>query len=207
MCLTKRGQSHNHIAGLYACVVNYFVPFHARGYRRIYNDRTDQITHIGSFSASAVNLYAVGCQFFNEIFRSGNYGRNHFARNHIFVASNGRRKQNRIGGAHTQQIVNIHDECVLGNAFPYRQITSFFPIHIGQRRLGSCAIGMHDEAIIGVLGEVIGNDFAKSFRIQAFINRFYGVVYLFFRSRDAALCVSFGNIRTHRFVWCLVRQR
>ena len=57
---------------------------------------------------------------------------------------------------HTQQVVHVHDQGVLGNATPHAEISRFFPIHVGQGRLGPSPIGRNKHVIPGeVIKEVI----------------------------------------------------
>ena len=66
------------------------------------------------------------------------------------VSSDGTAYQNIVHCTYAQQVVGIHDKCILGNTFPYAKVAGFFPVHICQAGFRSGTIGMHDIAIFWV---------------------------------------------------------
>ena len=180
--LPARRKSHNHITRLNIRIINHICTFHPAGNGAVHNNRTHQIAHIGRFTARFVNIHTHFTQICNQFACSVDDGRNHFTRNAVFIPSNGGRKQDIIRGTHANQIIHIHNQRILCNAFPHGQITRFTPIHIRQRRFCTCAVGVHNVAIFRIISQKIGYNFTKSLWIQAFVNIFNGVVHIFFGS-------------------------
>lgn len=113
-------------------------------------------------------------------------GRDDLAGYEHLVAADGRRHEDVVHGTHAEQVVGVHDDGVLRDAFPYAQITGLFPVHVGQRRLRAGAVGMHDVAVVRVAPEYIRHDFAEGLREDAFVDVFDGVVHVFLSRTDAA---------------------
>ena len=92
---------------------------------------------------------------------SGDY----FAGNQQFIASDSWRNEDIVYSAYTKKVVDIHNQCVLCNTFPHRQIACFFPVHISKGRFGSGAVGVHDVAIFrvptSISGIILQNAFGK----------------------------------------------
>ena len=110
-----------------------------------------------------------------------------------FISSDGGRKKNVVGGSDTQKIVNVHDQRILCNAFPYGKVSCFLPVHIGQRRFCSCSVSMHHQAIGIVSCQMIGYNFTKCLREQALVYIFNRIVNVFFGSRNPTLTISFTD--------------
>jgi len=107
-------------------------------------------------------------------------GGNHFTRNQALVAPDGGGEQHVVGRAHADEVIGVHHHGVLRHAFPHAHVASLFPIEVGERRFGSRTVGVHDVAIERVAPEDVGDDFAKSVGVQAFVEVLDGVVDVFF---------------------------
>lgn len=69
-------------------------------------------------------------------------------RDEVLVPADGRRQQDVIRHAHAQQVVEVHDERVLRDALPHRQIPGLLPIHISKGGLGprTCHTAVESQA-------------------------------------------------------------
>ena len=188
--LSRRRESHDDVAGTDVGIVDDVASFHATSHRAIYNNRAHQVAHIGSFPAGCVDAHTHFAQLREQLVRAVDDGTDHLAGNEHFVAANGRRHQDIVDRSDTQQIVCVHNEGILRDSFPHRQVAGLFPVEIGQTRLGSGAVGVHNVAIVGVAAEDVGNDFTESLRKQSFVDVADGCVHIFFHCAHAAHHVS-----------------
>ena len=115
-----------------------------------------------------------------ELFGTTNDGTDNLAWDKALVATDGAAEQYVVGGADTEEVVKVHDNGVDGDTLPDAEVARFFPIKIGERGFGSGAVGVHDVAIVGVAAENVGNDFAESLRIEAFVYVLDGIVDVLF---------------------------
>ena len=188
--LSRRREAHDDVAGTDVGIVDDVASFHATSHRAIYNNRAHQVAHIGSFAAGCVDAHAHFAQLREQLVRAVDDGTDHLAGNEHFVAANGRRHQDIVDRPDTQQIVCVHNEGILRDSFPHRQVAGLFPVEIGQTRLGSGAVGVHNVAIVRVAAEDVGNDFTESLRKQSFVDVADGCVHIFFHCAHAAHHVS-----------------
>ena len=136
---------------------------------------------------------------FAEFFGAFDEGFDDFARDEIFVSSDGGRQHKGTGYARAEQIIGIHDYRILGYAFPNGKIARFTPIKVSEAAFGTGAIGMHDVTIIGVIAQHIGYHFAESFWKQSFADLADGIVNVFFLGGDPALGIFVNhNAKVHR---------
>ena len=142
--LSVRGQTDNDIATLNVFVVDHIRTFHTTGHGAIHDDRAYQVAHVGCLSTSGVAAYPHLTQLSQQLVCPIDDSGDHLARHQELVASDRGRDQDVIHCAHAEQVVDVHDQGILRDAFPYREIAGLFPIHVGQRRLRACAIGVHD---------------------------------------------------------------
>ena len=87
------------------------------------------------------------------------------------------------------EVIGVHDDGVLSNAFPNGNVAGFFPIGVGQTGFGAGTVSVNDGAEVGVVGQIIGNNLTESFWEKAFINVFDGIMNIFFLGGNAALRV------------------
>ena len=95
-----------------------------------------------------------------------------------------------LSTAYAEEVVGVHDERVLRDAFPHGEVARLFPVHIGEARLRSGAVGVHDVAVVGVAAEDVGDDFAEGLGEEALVNVLDGGMHIFFHSADTAHHVS-----------------
>ena len=108
----------------------------------------------------------------------------------MLVPPDGRRQQNVVGHADAQQVVGIHDDRVLRDAFPHRQVAGFPPVSVSQRRFGAGSVGMHDETRPVVARQKIRNDFTKRLGVKPLVDAFDRSVHVLFRRRNPASRVT-----------------
>ncbi len=185
-CPTEGSQAYYHIAGLDTRIVDYIRTFHTATQGRIDDDGTNQIAHIGRFTAGEPYADTKLTHFLQKFFRPFNNSRYYLAGNPVFIPSYGRRKKHILGSPHTNHIIGIHHNGILRNAFPNREIAGGFPIHISQSRFGTCPIGMHNATLRRIIAQIVGNNLTKSMGKNTLIDVGYGFVHLFLRSRNTA---------------------
>lgn len=67
------------------------------------------------------------------------------------------------GHADAQQVVGVHHDRVLSDAFPYRCVARLAPVGVGESRLGSRSVGVHDEACLRIARERVRDVLQKAF--------------------------------------------
>ena len=188
--LPVTGKSYNDIARANPCIVYHIAAFHAAGHGRIHNDGTHQVTHISRLTACGIDPHAHLAQFGQQLVRTVDDGRNNLTRHQQLIASDGRRYKDVIHRAHAKQIVNVHYQGILRDAFPHRQVARFFPIKVSEGRLGARTVGVHDVAILRVTAKYIGDNLAESPRENPLVYVLDSVVNVFFRCAYTAHHVS-----------------
>ena len=134
---------------------------------------------VGVYATGGINAYTHFTEFGKQFVRTVDDGGDYFAGNEQLVASDGGRYQNVVYRTHTKQVVDVHNQCILCNAFPHTQVAGFLPVHIGKTGLGACSIGMHNVAILRVTAQNVGDNFAESLRENTFVDILDGVVHIF----------------------------
>ena len=200
--LAVAGETYNHVAFLDAGIVDDVLSAHATDHGRIHNDRAHKVTNIGGLASGAPDIQAPTAPFFHQRFRALNERRNHIAWHEPLVASNGRTHQNGTGRANAQQIVNVHDEGILGDALPDGQIARLLPINPSQGALGARAIGVHHQAMFLTSRERIRHHFAECLGKQAFVQTSNGRMHLLFARGHSA----FGIPPLHGPFQCGIRH-
>ena len=107
----------------------------------------------------------------------------------VFVAPNGRRQQKIVRCPDTYQVVEVHHYGILGYAVPHRNVVGFSVVHIRQSRFCASTVGVRSHTKGGVVGEVVGQNFAERPRIKPLIQVFYGCMNVFLARRNAPLVV------------------
>ncbi len=130
--LAKGGQAHDHVSPLDFVIGDDFVPSHPAGDCAVHDNGPHQIPHIGRFASGQDDIHPVVTEHLEYFFRALDDGGDDLAGNQVFVSANGGGNQDIVDRPDTQQVVGIHDDGVLGDAFPDAQITGFFPIEVGQ---------------------------------------------------------------------------
>ena len=174
--LSERSQTHNYVARTDVGVVDHVAALHSACHGRIHDDGSYKVAHISSLSSCGVDAHShlthLGEQFVSAV----DDGRNHFSGHQHLVAPDGARHQNIIHCTHTEQVVGVHDQRILCDTFPHAQVACLFPVDIGQRRFGACAVGVHDVTVFGVSTQNVGYDFTESLWKDTLVDILYGVV-------------------------------
>ena len=196
--LTVGGKSHYHVAGLDVPVVYHFAALHPRAHRGIHYDGPHQVSHVGCLSSCQVDANSQLSHLCQEFLGAVDDGGYYLAGHQVLVPSYRRRKQYIVGSSDAQQVVEVHHHRVDGYPFPHAQVARLFPVEVGQTRLRSRTVGMHDVAIVLVAAQQVGQYLAKCFRIQSFVYVLYGVVHILL-VRTHASCVIFFHILGYLF--------
>ena len=139
-------ESHDDVAW-FDMVLNDFGAFHPCGDGAVDDYGSHQVADVSGFSTCEVDAYAKWTQLCKEFLCAVDDCGNHFARDEVFVSSDGRGDEHLICGTHAHQVVGVHHHGILSDASPHWQIAGLFPIKVCQRRLCACTVGMHDVAI------------------------------------------------------------
>jgi len=116
--------------------------------------------------------------------------RDNLAWDEHLVAADGRAYEDVIYGAHAEQVVGIHHDSILSDTFPYREVASLFPVHVGQARLGTCTVGMHNVTILWVAAQDIWYDLAESLWEDTLVDVLDSVVNIFLCCANTAHHIS-----------------
>ena len=188
--LTGRAQTHNDITGTDVGIVYHVRALHAAGHSRVYDDRTHQVAHIGGLTTSGIDANTHLTHLSQQLVGTVDDGRDYLARHQHLVTADGARHQDVVDSAHTQQVVSIHHDGILGYTLPHIDIAGLLPVHVGQRRFGSGAVGVHDVAIVGVTAQDIGDNLAEGLWEYAFVYILDGIVHIFFGGTYATHHIS-----------------
>ena len=148
--LAARRKTYYHVAGTDIGVVYHIAALHAAGHRRVYDDGTDQVAHIGGLAARGVDADAHVAHLLQQLVGAVDDGADYLARHQHLVPAYRARYQYVVYSTHAQQVVGVHHKGILCDAFPHTQVAGLFPIEVGQRRLRAGAVGVHDVAVGGV---------------------------------------------------------
>jgi len=161
--LTVTRKTHDHLSARNVRIVNDIAAFGFGDEGRIYDHGAHQVAHIRCFAAGGMNFDAVFTHVRAKLFGAFDEGFDDFAGDEVFVSSDGRRQHKWPCNARAEQIVGVHHNRILGDAFPHGEVAGFTPIQVCEAAFGACAIGVHDVTIIGVVAQHIGHYLAKSF--------------------------------------------
>ena len=158
--------------------------------RPMNDDGTHQVAHIGGLATGGIYAYSHFAEFGKQFVRTVDDGGNHFSGHKQLVASDGARYQDIVHSTYTEQVVDVHNQRILCDAFPDGKVACLFPVHVGQAGFCSCAVCVHDITILRVTAQDIGDDFAESLREYTFVDVLNGVVHIFFGCADASHHIS-----------------
>ena len=179
-------ETHDHISRTDVGVVDDIAPLHAAGDGAVHDDGPHEVAHVGCLAACAIDANAHVAKLLHELVGAVDDGRYYLTRDEHLVAAYRGGNQDVIDGAHAEQVVGIHDERVLSDAFPNAQITRLFPIHIGEARLRASPVSMHDVAVLRITTEDVGDYLAESLREDTLVDVLDGVVNVLFCSAHTA---------------------
>ena len=89
--LTIRSQTDDYVTRADIGIVDDIGTFHTASYRTVYNNRTNQVAYIGSFSTCGIYADTHFAKFSQQLICSVDDGRNHFSRYKQLVTADGRR--------------------------------------------------------------------------------------------------------------------
>ena len=135
---------------------------HTASYSGVDDDGADEVADIGCLSAGGVNAYALCAELLEEFLRAVYDGRDDLTGDEALVAAYCRGEKNIVRRADAEEVVDVHDEGVLGYAFPDGEVAGLAPVDVCERALCSCAVGVHDVAPVGVAAEIVGDNLAES---------------------------------------------
>ena len=187
--LAVGGEAYDNIAGGDAGVVDHIGTSHAACHCAVHDYGAHQVAHVGGLATGSVHAHSEVAQLGGELFGAFDNCCYHLAGNQTLVASDGRREQDAVGGAHAQEVVDVHYHGVLGDAFPHAQVAGTAPVHICQRALCARAVGVHDVAHSGVGAKVVGNYLAECSGKNSFVDVADGIVHVFLACRHTAPAV------------------
>ena len=188
--LTEAGEAHDDVARADVGVVDDIAALHAAGDGGIDDDGADEVAHVGRLAAGGIDADAHLAQLTQEFVGAVDDGADDFAGDEHLVAPDGGRDEDVVHGTHAQQVVGVHDEGILCNAFPDGEVTCLAPVGIGQAALGAGSVGVHDVAVLGVAAEDVWDDFAEGLREDSLVDVSDGSVYVLLCGRDATRHVT-----------------
>ena len=160
--LTITCKAHDDVARTNLCVVYHVAALHAAGHGAVHDDGAYQVAHVGRLAACGIDAHAHLAQFGQQFVCAVDDGGDDLARHQQLVAPDGAGHEDVVHRAHAKQVVNVHDQGVLRDALPHREVARLLPVEIGQRGLGARAVGVHDVAILRVSAQYVGDNLAES---------------------------------------------
>ncbi len=191
--LAGRGEADDREAGLDLGVVDHIGTVHHHHGAGVDGHGAGEVAHVGGFAASTVHPDSVFAQSGEEVFGAGNELAQCFAGNGARVAVDGAGDQDAVDRAHAEQVVDVHDQAVLGGLAEAFGGASFLVVQVSERALGAGAVGVNDVTLVGATGQDVGADFTESARKDATVQIVDHCVDFGFRGRDAALGVAIGG--------------
>ncbi len=188
--LAERGEAHDDVAAGDVGIVDHPVAAHAGGHGRVHDDGAHQVAHVGGLASGAVDLHSVAAHGGQQLLGAVDDGCDHLAGDQLLVAPDGGGYQHAVGGAHAEQVVDIHYQRILRYTFPHREVARLFPVGVGQRRFGAGAVGVHYVAPFGVAAQDVGDDLAESLGKDSLVYILDGGVHIFFCSGNTAEVVT-----------------
>jgi len=177
--LPRRAKADDDITRADVGIVDDVAALHAAGDGAVNDDGAHQVAHVGRLSACRPDADAHRAQLLQQLVSTIDNGRDDLAGNEQLVAPDGRADKDVVRGTHTQQVVGVHHDGVLGDAFPHAQVTGLLPVHVGQGRLRAGTVGVHDVAVGRVAAQYVGYNLAEGLWIEALVNVFDGSVDIF----------------------------
>ena len=192
--LARRGEPDNGEAGLDPGVVDHVFAVHDHDRAGVDSDGAGEVADVGGFAAPAVHADAIVTHGGKEVFGAGNELAERFARNGAGVTVDRAGNEDAIDRANAEQVVDVHDQAVLGSLAEACRVAGLFVMQVSEGRLGAGAVGVNDITLVGVAGKDVGTDFAKSTGKDATVELIYDGVDFGFGRGDAALGVAISWI-------------
>mmetsp|Transcript_9554 Transcript_9554/g.21308 ORF Transcript_9554/g.21308 Transcript_9554/m.21308 type:complete len:237 (+) Transcript_9554:1245-1955(+) len=161
-------------------------PRNPGNHRRVYDDSAHQVAHIRGLATSEGKTHPVLLQVADKGSRATDEFSDDLLGDVGLVPPNGAREKDIVHDTYAEQVVEVHDNGILRNALPDAKVSSSLPIHVGQRGLRACAVGMHHQCLRFITRDGIGNDLAERSGEEALVHVFDGGVHVTLVGRDAA---------------------
>ena len=130
-CLSAGGEADDNVASTDVGVVDDVGAAHAAGDRAVHDDGAYEVAHVSRFAARGIDADTHGTQFGQQFIGAIDDGADDFARDEHLVAADGGGDEDVVRGSHAEQVVDIHDERILGDALPYAEVTRLLPVEVG----------------------------------------------------------------------------
>ena len=200
--LSETGETHDDITSADVGVIDDVGTPHTAGDGAINNDGAHEVAYVSRLAPRGVDADAHAAQLSQELVGAVDDGRDNLARDEHLVAPNGAADEDVIHGPHAQQVIGVHDESVLRDAFPHAEVASLAPVGVCKAALGAGAVGVHDVAVLRVATKDVGNDLAEGLWEDAFVDVLDGGMDVLLGGRDAT-----RKVAGRRFSPCLSCQR
>ena len=185
-CLTVGRKANDNVASLDIGVVYHILATHTASDGRIDNDGAHEVADIGSLAARGVNSDTHLAKFGEEFVGAIDDGRDDLTWHEHLVSADGAGDEDIVNGAHAEEVVDVHNERILRDAFPDGEVAGLLPIGVGEAALGAGAVGVHDVAPFGVASEDVGDNLAEGSRVETLIDVLDGVVDVLLGGTNAA---------------------
>ena len=192
--LAGRGEADDGEAGLDVGIINHVFAIHDHDCAGIDSDGAGEVADVGCFAAAAVHTDAVVAQGGEEVFGAGNELAECLAGDGAGVAVDCAGDKDAVDRADAEQVVDIHDEAVLGGLAEACRVAGLFVVQVSEGRLGAGAVGVNDVTLVGIASQDVGTDLAKRAGKDAAVELIHDGVDFGLGRGDAALGVAIGWI-------------
>ena len=142
------GAQPNNTQARYNLIGNNRCPRHSHHSIAVNGHCASEIAHIGGFSAAWDQVNAEITHGLHEGFAAINQGFNNLAWAISRITVDGVRDENIIGCTNANQIIQVHNDTVLGGAVKDTWVSGFLVVQLSQDRFGPTAISMYDVTMI-----------------------------------------------------------
>ena len=188
--LSRRRKTHNDVARTDVGIVDNVSTLHTTGHGTVNDDGAYKVAHVSCLATSGPDADTHLAKLLQQFIRSIDDGRNDLARNQHLVTSDGGRNEDVIHSTHAEQVVSIHHDGILGDAFPYGEVARLLPVHVGQTRLRSGTISVHDVAILRITTQDVGDNLAEGLWEDALVDVLDSVMHILLGSTHATHHIS-----------------
>mmetsp|Transcript_28730 Transcript_28730/g.53874 ORF Transcript_28730/g.53874 Transcript_28730/m.53874 type:complete len:202 (+) Transcript_28730:666-1271(+) len=163
-------QCHDDVASADVGIVNHFISRHLRGHCGVNDNGSDKVAHVRRLPASENDADSVSVQLIHQACCAANDGSDHLSWDEVLIPADGTGQQDVVRDAHAQQVVQVHDQSILGDAFPDGDVARLLPVDVGQRRLRPGSIGVHHNGLRWIAGDEVRNHLAEGPREKALVH-------------------------------------
>lgn len=195
--LPGRGEAHDGETGFNLGVIDHIAAVHDDDGTGVDCYGAGQIADVGCFTAATVDADAVVAEGGKKVFGAGDELGQGFAGNGAGVTVDRTGNEDAIDCADAEQVVDIHDEAVLGGLAKASRVAGFAVVEVGEGTLRTGSVRVNDITLFRVAGQDVGPDLTESTREDAAVQLIHNRVDFGFRGGDAALGIPVGRM-THR---------